>query len=294
MPKTTPNERNLSSADRLERQLNRLLAAQRKQLKNENIVRLEPNGEISFESIRTVAIPAPVGQAASLSIESPSAAHEVEATPNNFPETPDSSKNGKEFDTETANQAAEGIVDETPQNQATVARQPSGQTHRQPHDDRISFHDAVTSKEIAASESDADPLEAPRPRLAVPAAVARAFDGATKGSCRPPLPGMSLRQPPPFSASRTPIRLLQADTTLAEEITAARFSSASPWPASSVKPAAPGKPPPGSSSTSTQKSPPTKKPPTNAAPASSANPTNSSPAPRPASKRSRLPRSGAR
>src|SRR5262245_56681765 len=63
---TTKNtlKNTLSVADRLERKLAKIKAAERKKFLNENIVRLEKNGDLSYEAVRTYRVP--VGQASSL------------------------------------------------------------------------------------------------------------------------------------------------------------------------------------------------------------------------------------
>jgi hypothetical protein len=249
MSKSTSEQRSLASADRLERKLNRLIAEQRKQLKNEDIVRLEPSGEVSYERVRTVAEPL-------------AGSDQQCAETNNFPETPVSPENGKIFAAEAARPAAESAANETPQALAepSLAR---GGAAEEPADepvaeDRISFHDAATTgKEIASAlasgvrehpdkvdhrEADAsrspvtgepeaaDPLEEllaralARPGRGRPAA----FDERNKGQLVALLSlGMSLRQAAAvLGVSHTTVRnTLQADATLAEEITAARFQA---------------------------------------------------------------------
>src|SRR5213592_303941 len=60
---STPHK-STSVADRLKRKLAKIKAAERKKFLNENIVRLEKNGDISYESVRTYSVP--VGQASGL------------------------------------------------------------------------------------------------------------------------------------------------------------------------------------------------------------------------------------
>ena len=60
----TTAQKSLSVADKLQRQLDRIQAAERKKFLNENIVRLQKNGDLSYESVRTHRVP--VGQASGL------------------------------------------------------------------------------------------------------------------------------------------------------------------------------------------------------------------------------------
>ena len=83
----------LDNVAKLERQLARLEVAEGKKLKNEDILRLEKNGDISYETIRTVAVPFEECTAASepMMMAEP-AEHENAANsnllPNKLPETP--------------------------------------------------------------------------------------------------------------------------------------------------------------------------------------------------------------
>src|SRR5581483_12069133 len=52
-----------STADRLERQLDKVKAHERKKFLNENILRLEKNGDLSYQAVRTYALPAREGEA---------------------------------------------------------------------------------------------------------------------------------------------------------------------------------------------------------------------------------------
>jgi len=129
------------------------------------------------------------------------------------------------------------VANETPQTPAEPAFAPTGaespQTTAAAPGGRISFHDAaITGKEIppATDSEAADPLEEllaralARPGRGRPAA----FDERNKGQLVALLSlGMSLRQAAAvLGVSHTTIRnTLQADATLAEEITAARFQA---------------------------------------------------------------------
>src|SRR5262245_5575037 len=50
-------QKSLSLADRLERKLAQIKAAERKKFLNENVVRLEKNGDLSYEAVRTYSAP---------------------------------------------------------------------------------------------------------------------------------------------------------------------------------------------------------------------------------------------
>ena len=224
MSKSTPEKRAHSPADRLDRQLHRLLSAQSKQLKNEDTVRLGKNGEHIRESVRTVAVPA-------------SDACETGPALNNFPDTPNSQENGKVFDHQQHEPAAQAAPVESPQDETGHALDGGNLTDESTDlpaaHEPISFHEPATAgKEIAppAATDAADPLEEllaralSRPRRGRPAA----FDERNKGQLVALLSlGMSLRQAAAvLGVSHTTIRnTLQADATLAEEITAARFQA---------------------------------------------------------------------
>jgi len=210
----------LSAADRLERTLDRLQAAQRKQMKNEDIVRRGPNGELNYERIRTFADP-------NFTRDEPSAA------PNNFPEPPASPENGKIFAADKANSAAEFEVHDTTQAVAATSLEsnaaPDHAAEPTDSESRVSFHGVKSDGKETASDS-ADPLDEllaralSRPRRGRPAA----FDERNKGQLVALLSlGMSLRQAAAvLGVSHTTIRnTLKSDATLAEEITAARFQS---------------------------------------------------------------------
>lgn len=218
-----------SSADRFERELNRLLAAQRQQLKNEDTVRLGKHGELIRESVRTFAVPAQ--EAAK------GAALPYDAPPNNFPETPTSQENGNVFAAQSDLPTATDSAAESQQDQPGTplasggCGSPTG-TADAP-EDSISFHEPVQAgREIAQTIPDdsADPLEELLARALARSRRGRpaAFDERNKGQLIALLSlGMSLRQAASvLGVSHTTIRnTLQADATLAEEITAARFQA---------------------------------------------------------------------
>jgi hypothetical protein len=56
--KSYPLQQSRSVADKLERRLAKIQAAQRRKFINEDILRLEKNGDISYETIRTFPSPA--------------------------------------------------------------------------------------------------------------------------------------------------------------------------------------------------------------------------------------------
>src|SRR5262245_62734976 len=49
-------QKSFSVADRLERKLAKIKAAERKKFLNENVVRLEKNGDLSYEAVRTYRV----------------------------------------------------------------------------------------------------------------------------------------------------------------------------------------------------------------------------------------------
>ncbi len=210
--KKSPQQNSLSVADRLERQLAKIKAAQRKKFLNENIVRLEKNGDLSYETVRTTS------------------------GPNFYPETPDSLENGQQIEPSVEpSSLASGppAAPEVVEPQPLAAGQSSGeQAETGLIESRISIHEAEnTGQKIAPDDAEsADPLEdllaraLSRPRRGRPAA----FDEHNKGKLVALLSlGMSLRQAAAvLGVSHGTIRnTLQADPALAEEITAARFQA---------------------------------------------------------------------
>src|SRR5207249_11758852 len=71
-----------SLSDRLERKLAKIKAAQRKKFLNENIIRLEKNGDLSYEAVRAYSVPTA----------------RSDDHPNSYTETPASIKNGQQFE----------------------------------------------------------------------------------------------------------------------------------------------------------------------------------------------------
>ena len=214
-----------TTTDKLQRQLDKLLANKIRQRKNEDVIRKGKNGVISCERIRTDAV-----------VRSPA---DAPVTPtdvlaaNNFPDPPDSQENGKLFDPHTA-QCSIDI------NSATAAQRPAATAldNTAPHAPAasdlpptvpITFHEQPTTGNLIDAD-DPDPLEdllsraLSRPRRGHPAA----FDDHSKGKLVALLSvGMSLRQAATvLGVSHTTIRnTLKADAALAEEITAARFQA---------------------------------------------------------------------
>jgi len=214
------SQKSLSAADRLERKLAKIKAAERKKFLNENIVRLEKNGELSHEAVRTCSVPSDSDA----------------SQPNFYTETPDSAKNGQQF--APPDTASESALNPTGPPQLPAAQEvPAGEPiHEQAAGSliagAISIHEADSSgQKIAPNETDSlDPLEEllaralSRPRRGRPAA----FDDHNKGKLVALLSlGMSLRQAAAvLGVSHGTIRnTLKADPALAEEITAARFQA---------------------------------------------------------------------
>jgi hypothetical protein len=214
------SQKSLSVADRLERKLAKIKAAERKKFLNENIVRLEKNGDLSYEAVRTYSVPRDSNS----------------SEPNFYTETPDSPKNGQQFD---AAAGSDDVVSEPPAasevvTPEVVAAGDATIDHiaRALVQSGISIHEAENGgQKITPDDNDsADPLEEllaralSRPRRGRPAA----FDEHNKGKLVALLSlGMSLRQAAAvLGVSHGTIRnTLKADPALAEEITAARFQA---------------------------------------------------------------------
>jgi hypothetical protein len=209
---------------KLEKQLAKIQALERNKLINENILRLEKNGDISYETVRTVGVP--VDRTA---FHSPTGA-------NSYTETPASQENGQQFDPSLT--ALAPPIDQTPPTQVIADEglnnndlQASSTDHPLPGTG-ISIHgDQTAGQQIAPADADsADPLEEllaralSRPRRGRPAT----FDEHNKGKLVALLSlGMSLRQAASvLGVSHGTIHnTLKADPALAEEITAARFQA---------------------------------------------------------------------
>jgi len=236
----------LSVADRLERKLAKIKAAERKKFLNENIVRLEKNGDISYEAVRTYRVP--VGQASGL-LDSPSTviATDSELTapldpgqnpansnllPNKLPQTPVHQENGNLIADAPAGVAVfcEAKHGAQPEAQSSLASSNAifavGQ-ERSPNTG-ISCHEVPpTGSQVAA-----DPLEELLHRALVATKTRRGrppgLDDQAKGQLIALLSvGMSMRQAAVvLGVSHTTIqKMLKADPALAEEITAARFQA---------------------------------------------------------------------
>jgi hypothetical protein len=213
-------QKSLSVADRLERKLEKIKAAERKKFLNENVVRLEKNGDLSYEAVRTYSVPQDSNS----------------AEPNFYTETPDLPQNGQKFGPlVTPSDSATSLA---PQSEVAA---PQELAASQPSDEQsanvlvqtgISIHEADSSGQKLPPDDTAstDPLEdllaraLSRPRRGRPAA----FDEHNKGKLVALLSlGMSLRQAAAvLGVSHGTIRnTLKADPALAEEITAARFQA---------------------------------------------------------------------
>jgi hypothetical protein len=213
-----------SHIEKIENQLAKLLAADKRQRKNENIVRRSKNGDLTYETIRTLAVPRhdePMNTAPSANI---------------YTETPDSAHNGQQFPGAGAASAAHRNQSDNAETPIPNQLADAGCTVQQSAPSfalaGISIHDSQsTGQQIAPADSQsADPLEdllaraLARPKRGRPAA----FDDHTKGKLVALLSlGMSLRQAASvLGVSHGTIRnTLKADTALAEEITAARFQA---------------------------------------------------------------------
>ena len=241
----------LSVADRLERKLAKIKAAERKKFLNENIVRLEKNGDLSYEAVRTYATHKPEAQATgtaakrwSPAADQPSCAEnnppaepsETQANPNllpnKLPQTPVSHEIGN-----LIADSAKGVAvfceakhvaqpESSPSLTSTDALAATGQ--EQTPDAGISCHEASNT----GNQSDADPLTellhcavaASKVRRGRPASL----DDQAKGQLTALLAvGMSMRQAAAvLGVSHTTVqKTLKADPALAEEITAARFKA---------------------------------------------------------------------
>ena len=214
---------------KLERKLAKIQAAERKKLINENILRLEKNGDISYETVRTVATPP------SDSVN-PRAHAGFPTGGNSYTETSASPKNGQQLESSQALSPAP--LESAPPTQ-TVTGEGLSNTHVQPRaaDQQlavtgISIHsDSISGQQIATETGDAaDPLEdllaraLSRPCRGRPAT----FDDHNKGKLVALLSlGMSLRQAAAvLGVSHGTIQnTLKANPALAEEITAARFQA---------------------------------------------------------------------
>src|SRR5204863_9823021 len=82
---------------KLERKLVKIQAAERKKLINENILRLEQNGDISYETVRTFRGPAADPVDPSAGILAPQGSAEDSAGANSYTEPPITSENGQQF-----------------------------------------------------------------------------------------------------------------------------------------------------------------------------------------------------
>src|SRR4029453_15456464 len=101
------SQKSLSAADRLRRKLPKNKTAERKKFPQENIARLEKNGDLSYKTVRTYAIPhKPEAQARGPAADEPSHPENYPPTqpskiqpnsnlfPNKFPQTPAPQENG--------------------------------------------------------------------------------------------------------------------------------------------------------------------------------------------------------
>lgn len=243
--------------DRLAKRFAKLKAAQRRKFLNEDIARLEKNGDVTYETVRTVGVRPdgthvdcngrPVRRPSEPSADNASVESEVNRNlptdstadaSNSYTETPASPENGQQFaapEGEPAPSADSASATQVPATAPLAERQQQPvSSSGPPSGGGISIHEGETSGQKTALPDDeapqADPLEElmaralSRPRRGRPAA----FDEHNKGKLVALLSlGMSLRQAAAvLGVSHGTIRnTLQADPALAEEINAARFQA---------------------------------------------------------------------
>jgi hypothetical protein len=252
MTKQSSTQAALAEADKLERTLNRLIAAEKRKLKNEDILYLEKNGDIGYESIRTVALPhqpddAPAESAweGEAPAEPDSDSHQTSdhqnppishLLPNKLPQTPDSQEIGNLIGDSTslsAPQPDSAAASETSVHVALASAPHLSSLEDQPSPPAgISCHDAQIAGNQADQNAPPDPLQELLGRALAATQVRRgrpsAFDDHAKGQLVALLSvGMSMRQAAAvLGVSHTAVqKILKADPALAEEITAARFQA---------------------------------------------------------------------
>ena len=227
---------------KLQRKLDRIQARQRRQFLNENVLRLEKSGNISYERVRTFASD-PATDAASAGSATPAAPATSLAqnpaisnfVPNNVPQTPVNQENGTLFGGFSpaleAAAVARQATEVTPAAIVTAASDAAASAPPDGAEAGIKCHEAPDRGTLEA-DSQGDPLTELLGRAIAAARVRRgrpaAFDERAKGQLAALLAvGMSLRQAASvLGVSHTTVqRTLAADPALAEEITAARFQA---------------------------------------------------------------------
>jgi hypothetical protein len=249
--KQSSSQQSLSVADRLKRKLAKIKAAERKKFLNENIVRLEKNGDLSYEAVRTYSTYKPEAQATGTAAErwSPAADKPKHSDndlpdqpsqnpvnsnllPNKLPQTPDSHEIGNLIADSTGWVAVFCEVKHGAQTQTDIALAPSDAIaeadQELPPNAGISCHEPSPT----GNQQAADPLEELLDRALVATKTRRgrppALDDQAKGQLIALLSvGMSMRQAAVvLGVSHTAVqKTLKADPALAEEITAARFQA---------------------------------------------------------------------
>lgn len=222
---------------KLERKLAKIQAVERKKLINENILRLEKNGDISYETVRTHSSPhAPREECITRSvvptIDPPQNPVNSNLLPNKLPETPMHQENGNligdsavvvapSIDTAAVAEPPAAMV-LTAGDAIAVAGQESSPSAG------LSCHDT----EKPGNQEGRDALEELLYRALAASKVRRgrppAFDEHAKGQLVALLSvGMSMRQAAAvLGVSHTTIqKTLKADASLNEEITASRFQA---------------------------------------------------------------------
>jgi hypothetical protein len=242
-----------SVADRLERKLNKILAAEKQNLKNENILRLEKNGDISYETVRSYRVPVgceashspseleppadagvPVNRAAfhSSPAQNPAISNSL---PNKLPQTPALQENGNLIGNPAASSAAATALhaeSQSPTASELVSNDaPSAAPDQPPPELPISCHEPRNAGNKTGSD-EPDPVEDLLRRALTVAKVRRgrppALDDQAKGQLIALLAvGMSIRQAAAvLGVSHTTVqKALKADPSLDDDINAARFQA---------------------------------------------------------------------
>jgi hypothetical protein len=236
--------------DNLERILARLAAEEQRKFVNEDVLRLEKNGDLSYECIRTTAVsqaPAePIAPPHQQKHQAPPAPH---CLPDNLPDTPAPSQTGNLIASLPADPQVHPAAAPTAEPDAGLALAaasgipgPPAPLHQPApiscHEGQIAGNqlaDASGSSPLPKAPSpsqDPDPLEELLLRAMAVAHVRRgrppAFDDHAKGQLVALLAvGMSMRQAAAvLGVSHTTVQnTLKADAALASEITAARFQA---------------------------------------------------------------------
>jgi hypothetical protein len=248
MTKEFSTQAALAEADKLERTLNRLIAKEKRKLKNEDILYLEKNGDIGYESIRTVAVREGEAPAAREG-EAPAEPHSQSPPPSpaqnppishllpiKLPQTPGSQEIGNLIG-DSASTSVPRLDSPAPSQTSAplslaMAAAVPPLADQPPPTAGISCHDAQISGNQADQNAPPDPLQELLARALAATQVRRgrpsAFDDHAKGQLVALLSvGMSMRQAAAvLGVSHTAVqKILKADPALAEEITAARFQA---------------------------------------------------------------------